>query len=478
MKMTPVRAWTLRLVKRIPRCLVVMAIPVLLATEVLISQPLWEIAISRNDQVVFDMACSDQVCIATLAEGLFFTTYILRSTDFGKTWMRVYEEQPGENRSIPLRGESIEFLSRNEILIAADSSWVLRSSDAGLTWSEHEVGSTRWGDAGRLAMADSLHGVVTARRYLFWYSPDPDRLFRTDDGGITWDTVPVQPREHPRLEHKEMVEIVSPAVNQYLVLYTMPFPGDSVFDSLLIFAYSENGGRSWSYHELKVEGVPYIWRPSLTFFDSQNAIMTGITSTGRSFGIVAVTSDGGRSWGVRKKGLDSTYRSNGISQSHFESPLKGVAAYAGGVARTTDGGLTWERDSIPPLPGIGRQTIIAVHMWDDSTGVAMTDAGAFYYLEGGVTEVRDEEKAESLLSSRVWNAHDGVGTCSVSVPSAGEVRVRLYDVVGRLVLETDEVVPAGVRGIPVPIGSLAVGHYFLEVSMPDGMVRNGRVLIR
>ena len=108
----------------------------------------------------------------------------------------------------------------------------------------------------------------------------------------------------------------------------------------------------------------------------------------------------------------------------------------------------------------------------------MTDAGAFYYLEGGVTEVRDEEKAESLLSSRVWNAHDGVGTCSVSVPSAGEVRVRLYDVVGRLVLETDEVVPAGVRGIPVPIGSLAVGHYFLEVSMPDGMVRNGRVLIR
>lgn len=83
---------------------------------------------------------------------------------------------------------------------------------------------------------------------------------------------------------------------------------------------------------------------------------------------------------------------------------------------------------------------------------------------GVANEVGSELPKQFVLDGAYPNPAQGAATVRFGLPSASEVRVRLYDVLGREVRNGfAEPLSAGYHGIPLDLGGLTAGVYFVEV---------------
>ncbi len=435
------------------------------------SQSTWQISIARNDHVAYELACHENgVCIATVAEGIFITSYIMRSTDHGHSWTRVHEDVSGERGRFPLRYGKVLFMSPTDVLITADSGCLLHSTDAGLTWTESFVaGEAVSGGAGDISIGPDGSGILSVKRQLFQTEPFPERVFVTRDSGQTWREVRGNLREskYTAISPVSFVRTLSPG--EFVVgftgtIYFDPPGSDTVTDdSTLVFARSDGDVDAWTFSVVKHDSIASLRVPSMSFFDNRRGVLTGLRRGGLARGAILRTEDAGRSWEVFDVGVGRESEYTGVLHSQFFSFDKGFGNIFGKPVRTSDGGRTWTYDSIEVDPDIGYNPILRTYMFNDSVGAALTESGGFYFLDPEVSSVEIHPLPETF-ESVVWDQSRGPLTLELDSRILGDVDVVWFDVTGRDVDSGQALRGTTPNSVRIDPTKLSSGIYHVQIT--------------
>jgi photosystem II stability/assembly factor-like uncharacterized protein len=229
---------------------------------------------------------------------------IFRTTDGGQTWAKVSSaaDRPG---ALPLDGQKFGLTFRN-----ATTGWV--------------------GQGDSLDKAPRLHG-----------------LFRTQDGGATWQPAPALPWpaalvHDPSLDEAgQLPTFFSPQVGVLRVLMVAQTTGD-VADTVMYV--TRDGGMTWSPTKpLQASEAITSFQDVTNFLDPLNWwIVPNAKGGTRLF----KTSDGGQHWASWTPGPPFA----DVSALSFGSDTMGLAIGSAGLLRTTDGGHTWMTLAPAPPP--------------------------------------------------------------------------------------------------------------------------------
>ena len=172
------------------------------------------------------------------------------------------------------------------------------------------------------------------------------------------------------------------------------------------------------------------------FLDAQNGWMVGGVSISVPGGILARTRDGGLSWEYRTGILGKRSGSTSVDMNavHFIDTSRGtIVAESGTVVRTEDGGASWEKVyPVGPVYAHHRD----IDFVDDSHGWIIGRRGVLRTEDGGVSWEKVDEDLESAGEAidmideyrgwmvgkfgQVWRTADG-GITWESVPALGDL---------------------------------------------------------
>ncbi len=289
--------------------------------------------------------------VAVGAVGLVQTTALVFHTeDGGATWDSIPAPWPG------LRDVGLD--STGAGCAVGDRGTILRTTDAGMTWSEEAstllsrlegVAVMRdriWaaGDYGALlqspgptpgwnrlvtlsnilrdvACGDPLHAVAVGD----WM------MLRTDDAGTTWTEC--WPDYRDTIPDLTCVDMVGPD-RAWASGYWL----DGVLRSL-------DGGNTWTRFPLPPIGHV----ADLSFADSLHGWCASNTNTN---GLVCRTTDGGVTW-EQQPAATAFGWSCVFALDSLHAWVGGLLPPWGAVARTVDGGLTWTPHQLPVLENVG-----------------------------------------------------------------------------------------------------------------------------
>ena len=238
-----------------------------------------------------------------------FDRTIYRTQDGGRSWVASLREY-GNGFS------NLVFSDDNTAWVGDSDGTLLRSTDAGLTWSRpiHPSGSAAYG-TGVLAFSSRTTGL-----YLAWGGT----LFRTTDGGDRWDPVPATPAWLN--------------CSQQLTFVTTQLVFLSVCGEL---HRSADAGLTW---QQVADAI--IWRPGNAIESMTVAFATpDVGIAAGSFGSLQRTSDGGVTWRTLPMVPAVQSHMDSSRSVWFVSATEGyvVGAYVP-TLRTIDGGASWTVD--------------------------------------------------------------------------------------------------------------------------------------
>ena len=297
------------------------------------------------------MARDITICVGTLGQGIW------RSTDGGDTWGRVRAGLYGESA---VRALVVHPRDRNVMYAGVDSG-IYRSEDVGVSWERLDSPMNQvpiWA----LAIDPVDPNIIFA-------GTRPSALFRSMDGGLKWQKMPVELAE-------ECPAVVIPRVTTLLV---DPVDHSNIWAGIEVDGVrrSRDGGDTW-------EAV----RGGLTDPDIHNiAITVGSPKTLLTItpGEVFTSTDDGLTWGpvavgrqvsipycravaVKADDPQVVYMGNG------ESAFGGLGA----LHRSRDRGQTWETLSVPAKPN-GTVWNLASHPSDPDFLLASTINGQVFF---------------------------------------------------------------------------------------------------
>jgi photosystem II stability/assembly factor-like uncharacterized protein len=197
----------------------------------------WDLQLANSDPKIFldAMAFWDDergVAVSDSVEGRFV---ILTTVNGGSSWSRVPGDRlppalPGEG-AFAASGTNVAIAGRSDVWIGTGAGRVLRSRDAGRTWT---VASTpvRTGDSAgifSIAFRDAAHGLVVGGDYRKEREA-VENVAVTSDGGATWTPV----AEHGVGGYRSVAAWLPGAAESVIAF------GPSGAD------WSSDGGRTWT----------------------------------------------------------------------------------------------------------------------------------------------------------------------------------------------------------------------------------------
>jgi photosystem II stability/assembly factor-like uncharacterized protein len=206
------------------------------------------------------------------------------------------------------------FASPTEGWVVGDLGRVFKTNDGGETWQRQEP-------SGR----DPMLGIGCLDGKQAWLSSIGGRVFKTSDGGATW-TLQQSPTKR----------------NLFKVAFATPQRGTAVGDFGTI-VHTEDGGATWTEVEL-----PEDFKLPDSALDSgvlpNDALLYGLTYVDENhgwiageFGTILATTDGGKTWKQQKTGVETT-----LFGIDFSDAKTGIAVGIDSIIlRTDDGGATW-----------------------------------------------------------------------------------------------------------------------------------------
>jgi photosystem II stability/assembly factor-like uncharacterized protein len=208
---------------------------------------------------------------------------------------------------VPLRG--ICTISPQEAWAIGEEGVLVHTTDSGRRWSRRI-----------LSPADSMAGVAFVDRSTGWAVGN--QVFRTTDGGITWQPVDFV---HASLGPVFFLDRVTGWTADRYSLYQ-----------------SGDGGRTWQRWPRTNDRGP----SGLFFFDA----LVGWLVT--PWGDIERTTDGGRTWTVVHQEKDS------LSRVWFADRQMGWAIGGNTVVHTSDGGSTWQRRAFPAAERVASASFV------------------------------------------------------------------------------------------------------------------------
>lgn len=207
------------------------------------------------------------------------------------------------------------FASPNEGWVVGDLGRVYKTTDGGATW-QRQVASGR----------DPMLGIGCLDGQQAWLSSIAGRVFRTTDGGATWalQQTPVQR-------------------NLFKIVFATPQRGTAVGDFGAI-VHTEDGGATWQEvllpddFKLPDSALDSGVMPNdallygLSFVDENHGWIAG------EFGTILATTDGGKTWKQQTSGIETT-----LFGVDFSDRNTGLAVGIDSIIlRTDDAGATWK----------------------------------------------------------------------------------------------------------------------------------------
>lgn len=258
---------------------------------------------------------------------------VLRTRDGGTTWERK-----------PVAGaERMQF--RDVHAISADSAWILSigngdasriyfTADGGTSWKLQFQNADTAAFYDCITMLDAKTGVVFGDA-----ANGRTMIMRTDNGGETWALLPeanVPPPVKGEGAYAASGRCVVHSGNRNVWIATGG-PESRLF-------MSDDAGVHWTLHKTPFVHTASAGTSGIDFRDTKHGIgvagdmgnLKGDTATA----VVAVTSDGGKTWELRSRpGLPGALY--GVTWVPGAGTETAVAAGAGGVFYTSDAGRTW-----------------------------------------------------------------------------------------------------------------------------------------
>lgn len=244
---------------------------------------------------------------------------VFRTTDGGKNWKQVPlpQEPSGQLFEVYTFDENMVFL----LPIQRSVGYLLyfyRSVDGGVTWQRcnwpttPEITHDGTGDF-NFTFLDSMHGWVRVMQKIknagALQEMGAQKLFRTDDGGKTWQYVALLPLKYASSDLTFtnaqtgwlITTIYNPTANQSNENNPEGFP-----NTLFV---TQDGGHTWQQHPLPVRlqdpKKPYRLS-SLTFFNQRDgylfaAFMSNANNDSQVY--LSMTHDGGKTWSISDAAL-------------------------------------------------------------------------------------------------------------------------------------------------------------------------------
>jgi photosystem II stability/assembly factor-like uncharacterized protein len=261
----------------------------------------------------------------------------LRTTDGGATWNPVH--LPSALATAGANLSRIAYAGNNSFVGVGAAGTVLRSSDAGLTWSLVSSGTSN--NLFDVAFGGTGFGVAI--------DYDHSQVLRTTDFGATWSVAPTAIQNATAVAFADANTVV-------------------VFGQFGAVSRATDGGSSWSTPDTSLSSSgQQNWHPR--FADSVFGLAVG------DYGAVARTLDGGQTWTRIAGGT------LGDSITQLEASPGGAAILANtlnSVLRSTDGGLSWSSSNQPMNSGTASWSSSSTAMLFDLFGTISRsdDAGA------------------------------------------------------------------------------------------------------
>lgn len=300
---------------------------------------------SRNYSVWF--ADANTGCIGSGSQNAFTTT-ILKTTNAGLSWTKVYQDLSGSTSYLTALGGS-----GNTICAAWQNGSCVRSSDGGATWTVIPSQFTPGNIVNGIEFADANNGFAAGSQGTF---------SRTTDAGLTWTNLSTPQVDWAYFQ----VKVVS--LNE---IYLIGDAGN--------LYRSSNQGTSWTTLPINVSGpaVTFVWY-SLDHYGS-TFVLSG------DYGIIAKSTDGCATWtapGYTQ--LTNQFGSQittvpGTSKYWIVSRAFPFGSTTGQIQYSSNSGTDWE------LRNLGvTGDLQAISMINENTGYASgTNNQVFKTTNGG-----------------------------------------------------------------------------------------------
>lgn len=303
------------------------------------------------------MPTAHRLYVGTIGEGLF------RSTDGGATFVRACD---GTFVECHVRALAVDPRAPQTLYMGSELG-LFRSTDGALNWVQVE---------------SPVNGRQVWSVLLLPSDPDvilvgtcPSRLFRSEDGGRTWEEPAVRIlQDCPRIMHTRVTTLLADPTEPQTVWAGVEIDG--------LFR-SRDAGRTWQpvgrglssrdIHGLAI--VPGDGRPKRMLASTNNDLN--------------LSADGGETWQPLNIGRSLPWSyCRGMAQQCgrpeviFLGNGDAPPGTAGVIVRSTDAGATWQT---PPMPGRANSTIwnFATHPTDPRLVYASSVSGEIYRSEDG-----------------------------------------------------------------------------------------------
>lgn len=439
-------------------------------------RPVWKLVYEHHnpDPSFFDVDCADSLnCIVSCQYGVGIETCLLRTTDGGESWEQIYRDTANNpRRRWPLQMDGVAYPSRDLAIVVADSGYILRSTNGGATWEERRIVTTKNAiDRGPISMYDDQHGVVVWRWPVLDSVGTPDFLMLTDDGGMTWDTLPSRP-EPSEWEFYYIYNVACSAPGHYVCLILGPAGEELV-------AVTKDGGRTWERTKDPLPVKARFVSGELCFLDADIGFWA-TTQQDKSHSVFARTDDGGRTWRlIHNDSIDGV--KGALFSLSFQDQNNGIAGGLGWIFRTSDGGYSWSRDSVEGLTST--IPVSAKVRWiGEHRGVAVSDFSLIRIWDPSASAVEEEpvggylESVLTLYPNPVVQGETPVVRLNLSKPVV--VRLEVFNSTGENVLNIPPVpLEAGLQETHLDMSALLAGAYIVRVSWESETLESGILLL-
>ena len=412
---------------------------------------------------------ANTIWFGAISAGLFETvTYVYRSVDGGATF--TYNET-----GIPGRVAQVDAFDADIAVVATAEGYIYRTTDGGATWTE----------VYSYVISDLIDGWFDGCRVLNEnvvvaygdFEPNGNMHFvRSEDKGATWTEI-------------EGIDYLGAAYGYYTFGLAAANVGESIwcsatntsYDSSFVFR-SYDAGATWDSFKIPTDVIASYPR-TIGFLDDDN----GMISDRR--GNVVKTTDGGETWmQANKPSISGSSWVNGIVPILNTNIILGMDDI--GVFYTTDLGATWGQITTPPeaAPGTSNEYIISGVFLNTDFGYVFTDNGLVLRFKDQVTAISDPDLVnvpnKYRLSQNYPNPFNPETKISFTIPKAGDVTIKIYDIQGREVTTllntsmnagTHEVVWNGTNSSGVRVAS---GMYVYTMKSQDRVLSKKMVLMK
>jgi photosystem II stability/assembly factor-like uncharacterized protein len=312
----------------------------------------------------------------------FLGSLLLKTTDGGKTWNRLY--LPGSDQAnISFNGYNLRFIDAMHGFVGAyrklqpfgQVSFILSTSDGGQTWQQINLPSG-------LALSvfwfsDSLHGWILGGGAAGPYA--------TKDGGLTWSPQtlpnPIVASTPGCLGGGNAGLRFADASNGWVSAMTLCFAPNGILTTETALVWTTNdGGTTWTVHQLPAGVVSIYDRIQVTGTSQMRQPGTLMISSTSVEQVLIASDDGGATFTFTPLPVQNTQN----VQTHavtFSDGSHGVLLTTDGqVWRTSDAGATWQGGPLPRfVSSAGQINVYGYEAIDSPDGTKIWVTGDVFY---------------------------------------------------------------------------------------------------